>query len=237
MSWHSEAELERVDAVLMALPEENEPMLLTEFDGFCAGLITCPEMIPPSAWLKKVWGQDGPAPFESIEEMQATLDLIMAHYNSVAGMLMVQGAYFPVLDVDTRNGDVLWEFWMMGFLAAMQLRPDAWEVVRRSGNARAIGALKKIEDLADLATRVSEGKVAKPGKLSRQAPDLIPEIVEDLNAFAKSCSAGSVPSVSFAANLTSAPPKASKVGRNDPCPCGSGKKFKKCCGKDFGPAN
>ena len=21
----------------------------------------------------------------------------------------------------------------------------------------------------------------------------------------------------------------SKVGRNDPCPCGSGKKFKKCC--------
>jgi hypothetical protein len=21
-----------------------------------------------------------------------------------------------------------------------------------------------------------------------------------------------------------------KVGRNDPCPCGSGKKFKKCCG-------
>lgn len=23
---------------------------------------------------------------------------------------------------------------------------------------------------------------------------------------------------------------AAKVGRNDPCPCGSGKKFKKCCG-------
>ena len=25
---------------------------------------------------------------------------------------------------------------------------------------------------------------------------------------------------------------APKVGRNDPCPCGSGKKYKKCCGKD-----
>ena len=24
---------------------------------------------------------------------------------------------------------------------------------------------------------------------------------------------------------------AKKVGRNEPCPCGSGKKFKKCCGK------
>jgi uncharacterized protein YecA (UPF0149 family) len=23
---------------------------------------------------------------------------------------------------------------------------------------------------------------------------------------------------------------AAKVGRNDPCPCGSGKKYKRCCG-------
>ena len=27
------------------------------------------------------------------------------------------------------------------------------------------------------------------------------------------------------------PNRVSKAGRNDPCPCGSGKKFKKCCGK------
>ena len=25
--------------------------------------------------------------------------------------------------------------------------------------------------------------------------------------------------------------KAAKVGRNDPCPCGSGKKYKHCCGR------
>jgi uncharacterized protein YecA (UPF0149 family) len=25
-----------------------------------------------------------------------------------------------------------------------------------------------------------------------------------------------------------------KVGRNEPCPCGSGKKFKKCCGQPGG---
>ena len=34
-----------------------------------------------------------------------------------------------------------------------------------------------------------------------------------------------------------APPKAQpitsekKIGRNEPCPCGSGKKYKKCCGQ------
>ena len=27
-------------------------------------------------------------------------------------------------------------------------------------------------------------------------------------------------------------PSSKKVGRNDPCPCGSGKKYKKCCGAD-----
>jgi len=25
--------------------------------------------------------------------------------------------------------------------------------------------------------------------------------------------------------------KQKKIGRNDPCPCGSGKKYKKCCGR------
>ena len=27
-----------------------------------------------------------------------------------------------------------------------------------------------------------------------------------------------------------ASPETPKVGRNEPCPCGSGKKYKKCCG-------
>ena len=31
--------------------------------------------------------------------------------------------------------------------------------------------------------------------------------------------------------VKSTPKKVTKVGRNDPCPCGSGKKYKQCCGK------
>ncbi|HKL25871.1 MAG TPA: SEC-C metal-binding domain-containing protein [Desulfuromonadales bacterium] len=34
--------------------------------------------------------------------------------------------------------------------------------------------------------------------------------------------------------VTNRPPapvrRAEKIGRNDPCPCGSGRKYKKCCG-------
>ena len=29
----------------------------------------------------------------------------------------------------------------------------------------------------------------------------------------------------------SAPKRVTKIGRNEPCPCGSGKKYKNCCGK------
>ena len=32
-------------------------------------------------------------------------------------------------------------------------------------------------------------------------------------------------------HITAKPKKATKVGRNDTCPCGSGKKYKQCCGK------
>jgi uncharacterized protein len=32
------------------------------------------------------------------------------------------------------------------------------------------------------------------------------------------------------AHRSEPPRNASKIGRNDPCPCGSGKKYKKCCG-------
>ena len=31
-------------------------------------------------------------------------------------------------------------------------------------------------------------------------------------------------------NPRAAPRRVDKTGRNQPCPCGSGKKFKKCCG-------
>jgi uncharacterized protein YecA (UPF0149 family) len=32
-------------------------------------------------------------------------------------------------------------------------------------------------------------------------------------------------------DLNQTPGPGGKIGRNAPCPCGSGKKYKKCCGK------
>lgn len=38
-------------------------------------------------------------------------------------------------------------------------------------------------------------------------------------------------SIPSKAQTSSSPSKKTKVGRNEPCPCGSGKKYKKCCGR------
>lgn len=43
-----------------------------------------------------------------------------------------------------------------------------------------------------------------------------------------------IPAASKPARRSAPIVKSSKIGRNDPCPCGSGKKFKKCCGLSSG---
>jgi uncharacterized protein len=35
--------LDRLDELLQALPVENEPMTVSELDGFVTGLLACPE--------------------------------------------------------------------------------------------------------------------------------------------------------------------------------------------------
>jgi uncharacterized protein len=39
--------LHQLDDLLLSLPPENEGMMTSQFDGFCAGLIVCPDVILP----------------------------------------------------------------------------------------------------------------------------------------------------------------------------------------------
>lgn len=56
--------------------------------------------------------------------------------------------------------------------------------------------------------------------LEAMAPDLLPRQVEVLHHARLAQGLGSE---------AAAPVRSPKIGHNDPCPCGSGKKFKKCC--------
>jgi len=61
---------------------------------------------------------------------------------------------------------------------------------------------------------------------------------EELDTFVSAQSPEYQSSASAPPQFNTSQPKArpiqvaQKIGRNDPCPCGSGKKYKKCCGKN-----
>lgn len=219
----AKSDIERLHSYLLSLPEDNEPMLMEELDGFLAGIVVCPEMIMPSRWLPHVWSETANpehAPvFDDAKQAQTVTGLIMDHYNSIAESLVTGGgAYQPVFAIDTRNDDVLWEMWAEGFGRAMTLDSASWHAIIASGDIEAISALNGLRSLKAIASGENKLPSAEQDRLTAEAPDLIPAWVEALSR--------------WRLTRATAPIRRSstKIGRNDPCPCGSGKKYKKCHG-------
>ncbi|MDP6875921.1 MAG: UPF0149 family protein [Alphaproteobacteria bacterium] len=212
--------LQRLDKFLLSDAVNDEAMMLSELDGFLAGLIVCPDMIMPSEWMPVIWGNEEPV-FDNVEQAQTVSNLILEHYNKISRQLDKR-RHSPVFDIDTRNDDVMWETWIYGFGQAMLLRPEAWRSWAEGDDIDLRNSLFVLGRLKQLATLAPQD--IKPldidDELKKLAPDLIAEHVELLHharlGMAKP-------------TMSSANDNQSKVGRNDPCPCGSGKKFKKCC--------
>ena len=230
---HPERHLADLDECLLALPYENDGMLLSEFDGFVAGLLVSPEMILPGEWLPAVWGDEEVPNFEDLDQASATMEAVMAHYNRVAvGLSKRRPAYEAVFDPDPVSGDLIWQLWASGFGRAMRLRPAAWEAMANSSEDVVTMALATI--MALIATADNPPPPLDPDEVAgddedphAMALDFIPEMVVLLNDWTRRRTAAPGP-----ANLSRAPIRHPKVGRNDPCPCGSGKKYKKCHGAE-----
>jgi uncharacterized protein len=191
----------------------EDAMLISELDGFFAGLVVSPALIMPREWLPYVWGEEEPA-FESEEQAQGVVDLIFGHYSDVIKQLD-RGDYRPVYDIDS-DDSLLWECWIEGFWRAVMLRPYEWRAHAETEDKDLLHAVVCITRLHEIATTPSAE--LKPMEMDTElrdmAPDVIPDAVETLH---RARLAG--------AKQAGRP----KVGRNDPCPCGSGKKHKKCC--------
>ena len=209
--------LQQLDEFLLKEAGEDA-MLLSELDGFLAGLIVCPEAVMPSEWMPVVWGGEGPE-FDDVDQAQAISSLILGHYNDIIRRLD-QGRYSPIYYIDT-DDKVMWETWIGGFVEAMRLRPEAWLAWAEDQDPDLESAWLVLARLGELATNPNGFEPLDiDEQLEDLAPDLIPSHVEILHQ----------------ARLAQAKPPLDpanenrpKVGRNDPCPCGSGKKFKKCC--------
>ena len=151
----------------------------------------------------------------------------MEHYNGVARTLMERpDRYSPLFAVDKRNGDILWELWIEGFEKAVKLRPAAWQRLLNTDAVTAT-AMRGMLTLVDVARGDQHVPPNDSDALTATAPDNIARWIVTLNAWRI---ANYHPMQS--ADLIPQPPFAStrKIGRNDPCPCGSGKKYKRCCG-------
>jgi uncharacterized protein len=218
-----------LDALLLSVTDEDG-MLLCEFDGFCAGVIVCPEMIPASEWLPHVWGSNGTPDFESEEALRRALDLIVGHYNDVAHSLIPpQLEYGPVLERDARTDEMIWEMWVSGFERAMRLRASAWEQIVDSDDGEAgasVNMMLTLHGIAEGETDLPENSI---DDLSTKAPELISDMVIALSQWTK----GFRQSDPWSENQIFGSPvpfRGTKVGRNEPCSCGSGRKYKRCCG-------
>jgi len=156
-------------------------------------------------------GKAGPA-FANEDEAREIFGLIMRFYNDIVGRLQRPRSYGPLIDEDS-DGTFLWEFWAQGFGKALSLRPAVWSKFdARPDDDPAALAFSRLASLAVIA-RATDGDPDLHDEmdegLMRDAPDMIVPCVLALHA-------------DRIANHGAAP--AGKAGRNDPCPCGSGKR-------------
>ena len=208
-------------------------MTVAELDGYMTALIVCPEAILPSEWMSGVWDEDHV--FEDDAELEAAVAAVMGHYNRIAETLAESPEdYAPVLETDPDSGEAMWEPWVDGFERGMALHPDAWMTIAESDDEEASASVNLILALHEISHDRSELTEENRDELGWLAPGLIPEMVRDLNAWTKSRhlaaqgSGDAGPHAPFAHRQASAFGR--KVGRNEPCPCGSGRKYKRCCG-------
>jgi uncharacterized protein len=208
----------------------DDAMLLEELDGFIAGIVCCPDFIQPGEWLPVVWGrtEDKSAPvFQNLEHANKVIALVMGHYNHVAMTLSkTPDRYSPLFAEDDLNGDILWEIWIEGFEKAMKLRPTAWLPLLEA-DAETSDAVRGLLTLSEVARRDERVSKMRREELQEIAHELIGPWVIAVNEWRME---NFSPETGTSAVLPSSHTPFGKVGRNDPCPCGSGRKYKKCCG-------
>jgi len=219
-------ELEELDRFLLdRVPEEeatddkDEGLLcISELDGFLTAVVSGPAVMPMSRWLPAVWGDFEPI-WESTAAVERVLQLIARHMNGIVAMLMEAPEEFEPMflyrEVDGKTYTIVDE-WCDGYARAVRLNFEDWHTEEEAMH-RMLLPIFAFTEVTDWA-----GHNYEPDEV-RALQDSVVECVREIHAYW------------LARREELAPPghtvrrEGPRVGRNDPCPCGSGKKFKKCC--------
>ena len=210
----ADAELAHLESLLAALPARGNAMRLDELQGLCVALAMGPDPEISNKWLNVALGDEHDRP-DTPAELLLLLDRFRASTEDAldAGTLTLQAR-------ETRTGRIDYTGWCEGFLDGVEISETDWFAAADPEELDEL--MFPIEVLAD-ALPAQQRAAYKPGewrKLVRDAEASLPDTVARLADYWA---------------IVRAPPvtirrEQPKVGRNDPCPCGSGKKFKQCHG-------
>jgi uncharacterized protein len=215
------------------LAQPNRPpgtLQYQELQGFLFAVASAPALVRPSEWLPLVFGDQEPE-FSSQDEAQRFLGELMLLYNSIneaitKGQLTLPSCREEILtsfDVDAPVSQ-----WSRGFMRGHQWLEDEWKLVPKDLEQDFVEWLITLTLFSskELATAYLQelGRVDLEPlaiEISRALPDAATEYARLGRAIHK---------VLLDTGADAEAPKRPKVGRNELCPCGSGRKYKKCCG-------
>lgn len=223
-------ELEELEQFLMSPAVAEDTMTLDELDGYLTALAIGPTVLPLGKWFAGIWGSTphGMPDFDSDKEMQHIINLIFRRINGIIDTLEnnpdSHEPLFLQIETEGESEILIGKSWSMGFMKAIGLYKRDWEpLFENPDGMRALNPiyLMGTEQLTD-AQEAQIETLEQCIELSNRIPDSITWIyrfwLPQRQAAMKR------------AEVAEANVGKHKAGRNDPCPCGSGKKFKKCCG-------
>jgi uncharacterized protein len=222
----SDGELDALEGFLLD-QDADEGMTLDMLDGFLHALALGPETVMPTRWLPKVWGRrDGAMlpPVADLDEANHVLGLVMRHFNGiVSGLEQVPPEVWPLWNTTQFDAGEFEdaEMWAYGFTEAVKLSAAAWQPLFDHPDGQQWYRPIRLLGADDVSAE-EEALTRTPAQRAALAEQIEGSLLQ-MHAFW-------LPLRLAVAERERARRLGPKVGRNEPCPCGSGKKFKKCCG-------
>ncbi|MBT3789966.1 MAG: UPF0149 family protein [Alphaproteobacteria bacterium] len=214
--------LEELDEFLMSEDAPEDCLQISDLDGFLTGIVVGPELIMPSEWVPCIWRGEEPN-FKSADHAEHIVGIIMCRYNEIIHQLNDEPEEFWPIVHSTPDGRLLAADWIEGFMDAFGLRVDAWDDLFQDEDGRYLMgpliALTHDKDGKSLITGTEE----EQQQVRDDAAEALPVVVKGIYDFWK---------VRRKPHSDEEVSLGTKVGRNEPCPCGSGRKYKKCCGSN-----
>lgn len=223
----TEQELDRLEDLLASDAFKGDAMTLDFLQGFLCAVASGPEPISPSVWIPEVLG-DSPD-YESGEQAQETVDLLTKFYQHIASSLANSDEFDLILYGLEENPNQLdYAAWSEGYVYGSQIGETNWF---EAAGEYTTDLSEKMEIFFLLNGMLKEDalKHKEPWLSKKEEERALSQAEEDFPT-----TIGAIYQFWRVQSAEQSPIKreSPKVGRNDPCPCGSGKKFKMCCGKE-----